>query len=132
MSKDKEQQLELLNRLFDAARGNIDEEWTDDCYTLANLIVKVDAAPEEVARNYATGEVIRTLVEAYNIPKNVATSYTLANTEFMDNVMDAMEKALVQEIEEFVASTDILSHQGAGDELVINGTKLGRTSKRDA
>jgi len=132
MTNEKEQQLELLNRLFDAARGNIDEEWTDDCYTLANLIVKVTEPPELVARNYATGEVIDTLVNTYKIPKNVATNYVLKSSEFMDNVMDAIEDAMVQELEEFVASTDILSHQGAGDELVINGTKLGRTSKRDA
>ena len=115
MNKEKEQQLELLNRLFDAARGNIDEEWTDDCYTLANLIVKVDAAPEEVARNYAVGEVVDTLVNVYKIPKNVATAYVLNGSEFMDNVMGAIDRAMVQELEEFVQSTDILTHQGEQD-----------------
>ena len=112
---EKEKQLELLNRLFDAARGSLDEEWTDDCYVLADLITLV-SGPRDSLGIHVIYEVRDTLVNTYKIPADIAIEYMKESPEFLENATLRMDEALNRELEEWIPSTDILTHQGEQDE----------------
>ncbi len=107
----KKEQKELLEKLFEASRGDLQDEWSDDAYVLADLINIVDKTPEETARDYATAEVIDMLFNVYKVDKRVGIHYAMNTNEFMDNVMDRIDEAMVREVEEFVSSSDILKYQ---------------------
>jgi len=108
---EKEKQLELLNRLFDAARGNLDEEWTDEAYVLADLIKLVDTPAEIAIRELITEDAIDTIHNTYKIPRSIASRYFKETPEVMDNTMDRIYETILTEIEDWLPSTDILSHQ---------------------
>jgi len=108
----KEKQLELLNVLFDAARVDCNEEWSDEAYILADLIKLVDQPPEEAIRELLTADLIDTVINVYKIPPIVAKGYVTETPEFMDNVMDRIYETIMFETENWIGSTDILKHQG--------------------
>ena len=107
----KEKQLELLNVLFDASRVDCNEEWSDEAYTLADLIKLVDQSPEEAIRELLTADLIDTVINIYKIPPIVAKGYVTETPEFMDNVMDRVYETILFETENWIESTDILEHQ---------------------
>jgi len=113
---EKQKQLDLLNELFDAVRGDCQEEWTDNAYILADLIREVDRSPEEAIRELLTDDLTDTLVNTYKIPRTVAINYARATPEFMDNVMDRVYETMMFELENYVGSTDILKFQGTTDD----------------
>ena len=108
---EKEKQLELLNRLFDAARGSLDEEWTDEAYVLADLIKLVDTPTEIAIRELITEDAIDTIHNTYKIPRSIASRYFKETPEVMDNTMDRVYETILTEVEDWITSTDILSHQ---------------------
>ncbi len=105
----KQMTLKLLNSLFDSSRGSLEEDWHDNTYILADLIQLVDESLEIALRRLVIEETLDSMSNVYKIPRIICKHYM--TLEFMDNVMDQVDEAIVREIEEFVASTDILKHQ---------------------
>ncbi len=72
----------------------------------------VEEVPSEIfIREYATDEIVDMLFNVYKIDKSVAISYIKDTNEFMDNVMDRIDEAIIREVEELVSATNILQHQ---------------------
>ena len=112
---DKKKTLELLNMLFDAARPDLEEEFSDEAYIIADLMSMVDKPSEVVLRELITEEAIDLIHTAYKIPRNVASRYFKETPEVADNMMDQVYGAIMIEVEDWIMSTDIIKHQGTKD-----------------
>ena len=115
---EKTKTLELLNVLFDAARGDYTEDWSDEAYILADLIKLVEQPTEIAIRELLTEDMIDTLDSVYKIPKGIASKYVRREPEFMDNVMDRVYETTLFELENWLGSTDIIIHQGKKDPVL--------------
>ena len=112
---DKKKALELLNDLFDASKS-CDEEWSETVYTLADIIRYIDKPSELAIRELYTNEVIDTISNTYKIPRNIVQSYVAKDIEFVDNLMDQLDRAATEEVENWIGSSTIyLSHQNSKD-----------------
>jgi len=109
---DKKKALELLNDLFDASKS-CDEEWSETVYTLADIIRYIDKPSELAIRELYTSEVIDTISNTYKIPRNIAQSYVAKDVEFVDNLMDQLDRAAMEEVENWIGSVNILSYQNS-------------------
>ena len=113
---DKKKTLELLNMLFDAARPDLEEEFSDEAYIIADLMSMVDKPSEVVLRELITEEAIDTIAGTYKIPRNVASRYFKEIPEVMDNMMERIDETIMIEVEDWIMSTDIIKHQGTKEE----------------
>ena len=66
---------------------------------------------DEQLEQYVVQQILDSLEIVYDIPRNISMQYLRDNTEFLYNTIDRMDEALDREIEEWVPSTDIISHQ---------------------
>ena len=66
---------------------------------------------DDQLEQYVIHQILDSLEIVYHIPRNVGIQYLRDNTEFLYNTIDRMDEALNREIEEWVPSTDIISHQ---------------------
>jgi hypothetical protein len=110
---EQQKQLELLNDLFAASRGDCTEEWNEQSYLLADIIRVIGRSPKDTVRELLTDDLAETLVNVYKIPETVAKTYVRATPEFMDNVLDKVYEAALLELEDWIPSTSILSFQNA-------------------
>jgi len=109
---DKKKALELLNDLFDASK-TCEEEWNDTTYILADMIRYIDKPSELAIRELYTAEVIDTISNTYKIPRNITQSYVAKDVEFVDNLMDQLDRAAMEEVENWIGSVNILSYQNS-------------------
>ncbi len=71
--------------------------------------------PQEIILNqFISNATIDVLCNIYNIDRYHAVRYALDNDEFRANVADRLAEVIEREVEELIASTDILEHQKLG------------------
>ena len=102
----KEKTLQMLETLF---HSTLDKEWTKESYLLADLIKMVNKPSEVAFRELVIAEVVDSMSDSYRVPRIICKGYL--TDEVIDNILDRMDEAMVREIEEFVASTDILQYE---------------------
>ena len=66
---------------------------------------------DEKLEQYVIYEILNVLEIIYNIPRDKAIKYLRDNRGFIDNTIDRMDETLNREVEEWIPSTDIISHQ---------------------